>query len=105
MDGNGELAFEICSKANCWNFTVIDYPYDQFERGLMEGFQSDQLQDCELFEVYDAELSLKLNHIGTDGWRGEYVRLLMDSGLYYHCPINVWLDNEEHVYLECTTGQ
>ena len=30
MDGKGDLAFEICSKVNCCNFTPIDYPYDQF---------------------------------------------------------------------------
>ena len=100
------ISIDICSKANCCAFDILDYPYDQFERGLIEGFTLGQLQECQNLEVSDVGLDvLKLDHTGSDGWRGEYVRLLLDSGLYYHCPINAWLDDTSHLYLECTIGQ
>ena len=103
---DSELSIDICSKSNCCAFDILDYPYNQFERGLIEGFTLGQLQECQNFEVSDVGLDvLKLDHSGSDGWRGEYVRLLLDSGLYYHCPINAWLDDTSHLYLECTIGQ
>ena len=105
MDSGG-INFEICSGSECCFIQNTDYPYDQWARGVIEGFTGSQLQECSEFKIPDnGTAEVKLFHFGDDGWRGAYVRLLLDSGVYYQCPINDFLDNNDHMYLQCKIGQ
>ena len=106
MDLEGNLGFDICAASHCCYLYLMDYPYNQYVKGRIEGFTEGQLQECQHFPIPDGNVTeLKITHSGVDAWLGEYIRLLMDTGIYYHCPINDWLDNAEHMYLDCKIGQ
>ena len=47
--------------------------------------------------------SLLIAHRGLDGWLGEYILVLLDSGHFYKCEIPGWLHNAEDYQLQCTT--
>ena len=105
MDLEGNLAFDICSGGQCCYMFTIDLPYNQFRRGLIEGFTGRQLEECENFGILNGTVTqMKVTHSGPDGWLGEYIRLLLDNGVYFQCDINDWLDDGDHVYLECRSG-
>ena len=105
MDLEGNLSFDICSGDQCCYMYTTDLPYDQFRRGLIEGFTGRQLEECENFSILnDTVTEMKVTHSGPDGWLGEYIRLLLDNGTYFQCNINDWMDDGDHVYLECLSG-
>ena len=96
-----DLSFEICNyKGNCCFFKVADFPYNQYEKGLVETFKYGQLKRCRNFEIEDLK-SVRVDHYGEDGWQGEYVKLFTDSGPDYFCPITKFLDNSDHENLSC----
>ena len=96
-----DLSFEICnSKGNCCFFKVANFPYNQYEKGLVENFKYGQLKRCRNFEIGDLK-SMRVDHYGEDGWQGEYVKLFTDSGPDYYCPIHKFLDNSDHEDLAC----
>ena len=105
MDLEGNLSFDICSGGQCCFMYTTDLPYDQFRRGLIEGFTGRQLEECENFSImYGTVTEMKVTHSGPDGWLGEYIRLLLENGTYFQCNINDWMDDGDHVYLECLSG-
>ena len=83
-----DLSFEICnSNGNCCFFKVANFPYNQYEKGLVENFKYGQLKRCRNFEIGDLK-SMRVDHYGEDGWQGEYVKLFTDSGPDYYCPVH-----------------
>ena len=106
VDNDGYIEKEICAGGSCCYMQELNLGYDQYERGLLEGFTGQQLAECEGFDIPDdGTVSVRLIHFGGDAWLGAYIRLLLDNGIYYQCPISSWLDDNDFANLECKVGQ
>ena len=67
---------------------------NDFQRGALDDFEGDDLQECRDFDLPDNDLkSMTVFHSGTDGWGGDYVRLILESGKYYECRME-WMDDD-----------
>ena len=108
MDTEGYLEKEVCTGGGsaCCYMQDIDLGYNQYERGMLEGFTGQQLGECDGLVIEDGDtVTVRLIHFGVDAWLGAYIRLLLDNGIYYQCPITNWLDDTDFVILECKVGQ
>ena len=65
-------------------------------------FFGSTLGECEGAELGEVTSALMvLTHSGSDAWRGDWVRIVLDGGRYLQCPLDAELDNLETVTLRC----
>ena len=104
---NGFLSLNICTANEniCCTIIDIDSNLDDFEPGHLDDYTGEQLVECAGFEVSENDTFLvTIFHRGADAWFGQYVRLLMDSGIYFQCPITSWMDEDEIKNIDCVIG-
>ena len=104
----GHLDLVICDvtldgSATCCIIDNLDSKNDDFQLGSLDSFRDDDLQGCQNFNLPNNGVNSLLSaHRGVDGWLGEFVIVMLDSGVFYQCPIPGWLYNDEEYSLECT---
>ena len=99
----GHLDLVICGEPQCCLIENLDSKYDDFQLDSLDSFTHQDLQGCENFELPDGILkSLLIAHRGLDDWLGEYLLVLLDSGVFHKCEIHGWLHNAEDFQLLCT---
>ena len=90
---------------------------DLSKKSVQKSVQTSMMKICSRleFRIYQKFCLLSLNtgvgflkslliaHRGLDGWLGEYILVLLDSGHFYKCEIPGWLHNAEDYQLQCTT--
>ena len=104
---NGFLSFNICTANEniCCTIIDIDSSLDNFEPGHLDDFTAEQLPGCYGMEISENEnFRLIVFHRGSDAWFGQYIRLLLDSGIYFQCPVTDWMDDDESKIIDCTIG-
>merc|ERR1712066_1124533 len=86
------ISAEICdSIGNCCKTGSLDNKHDNLMRGAQDIFARD-MDQC----------SSTIKHTGEDGWTGEWVRVMLDNGMYKHCPMyDQFLDNTSEAVLTC----
>ena len=62
---------------------------------------STTLGQCNNFNLKGLE-KVQLQLDSTDGWFGNYIKIHLDSGIVYRCPMNQWIDNYSNLDLSCT---
>ena len=96
------LDLVICGTTDCCLIDTLSNGNINFMLGAIDDFFGPDLQGCENFEMPNNELKLlKISHRGYDAWLGEFINVSLDSGVYFHCEITQWLDNDEEVELAC----
>ena len=105
---NGSLGFTFCDFNNpnyCCTITQIHSSLDIFQPGHLDDF-TEELYDCYGMEINENEFwYLPITHWGSDAWFGQYARILLDSGIYFHCPISEWMEYDfESKNIHCTIG-
>merc|ERR1712156_1335816 len=101
----GHLDLVICGEPECCLIENLDSKHDDFQLGSSDSFTNQDLQGCKNFSLPEDILkSLLIAHRGLDGWLGEYILVLLDSGLFYKCEIPGWLHNADDYQLQCSTG-
>merc|ERR1711915_738116 len=99
---NGGLMAEICdSQLNCCTTGELDSPRDDFNKGFVDVFYGSDIGLCDHFEVLSDSFLVILTHNGSDAWKGEYVRIILDGGIYRSCPMDTFLDDFQTVTLNC----
>jgi len=103
QDGPATLKAKVCDAGSkCCSTGTLDTPNDDFEQDRMDAFNS--LGGCQNFEVDPTHpLSLTLIHSGTDGWKGDYVNIVLSDGTVKNCAINIWIDDDEEMTLYCSS--
>ena len=104
---NGFLSLNICTANEniCCTIIDIDSSLDDFEPGHLDDYTGEQLVECAGFEISENDtFRVTIFHRGADAWFGQYVRLLMDSGIYFQCPITFWMDDDEIKNIDCVIG-
>ena len=104
---NGHLSLHVCNsdESNCCIILDIDNYLDNFEPGHLDGYTGAELGECAGFEISESDtFRVTLLHEGHDGWFGQYIRILMESGTYFECPITTWIDNDDIKTIDCSKG-
>jgi len=96
----GALRMQVCnSLVECCNTGKLDNSFhDDFREGAIDYFEGESiLHECSIFDMKNSpadSILIVLNHEGTDGYQGDYVKVYVDSG-YYQCYFSKFLDNED----------
>lgn len=94
------LNFEECE------VNSLDNSVDNYNPNEVDVFHDEQLGACTGFPMPEGRLPiLKLRHVGSDGWQGDWIRFLLDDGTYLECPLNVWLDDDQVYNVDCDGGE
>ena len=62
---------------------------------------SSLLGSCFQKSFYGTELTMLVTHADHDGWTGEWVKVLFTDGSTAHCPMGIFLDDDETATLNC----
>merc|ERR1712098_480588 len=97
------ISAEICdSIGNCCKTGSLDNEHDNLMRGAQDIFARDMDQCSSTILDPEHQLTLTIKHTGEDGWTGEWVRVMLDNGMYKHCPMyDQFLDNTSEAVLTC----
>ena len=101
-DTTNQHVLQICFKAKpneCCTFTS-----NGFKRGNLDLFEAEQLQTCAEANVSEEGIDVSMTTTGTDGWRGEYVQVVV-SDKKIKCNVPKWLDDKETITLTCSAIQ
>ena len=101
-DSSDQHVLKICLKAKlnkCCTFTS-----NGFKRGNLDLFEAGQLETCAEASVSKEGIDVSMTTPGTDGWRGEYVQVVM-SDKRVKCNVPKWLDDKKTINLTCTAIQ
>ena len=108
---SGHLSFTLCFGKKCCAINNADNWLINWQWDHLDEFHSEDLQECEGFEVEYTEEDgfpyhgqVTMFHSGRDGWLGMYVRVLTDTGVYWQCPISEFIDENEIKVLDCKIG-
>ena len=108
---SGHLSFTLCFGKKCCAINNADNWLINWQWDHLDEFHSEDLQECEGFEVEYTEEDgfpyhgqVTVFHSGRDGWLGMYVRVLTDTGVYWQCPISEFIDEDEIKVLDCKIG-
>merc|ERR1719347_1936090 len=95
------ISAEICdSIGNCCKTGSLDNKHDNLMRGAQDIFAHDMDQCSSTILDPEHQLTLTIKHTGEDGWTGEWVRVMLDNGMYKHCPMYYqFLDNTSEAVL------
>ena len=95
-----------CCAINDADNWVINWQWDHIDE-----FHTEDLQECEGFEIEYSEEEgfpyhgrVTLFHSGRDGWNGQYVRVLTDTGVYWQCQLDDWVNADEIKIIDCRIG-
>ena len=98
---NDDLTFTFCQNGQCCNTkslngigancSIIDNFY---------GF--DKLGDCANFEFNNESITGNVTLSGNDGWRGEWIRLVINGTIQKECSILTYLDGNHPDYFSST---
>ena len=85
---SGHLSFTLCFGKQCCAINNADNWLINWQWDHLDEFHSEDLQECEGFEVEYTEEDgfpyhgqVTVFHSGRDGWLGMYVRVLTDTGV------------------------
>ena len=95
-----------CCAINDADNWIINWQWDHIDE-----FHTEDLQECEGFEIEYSEEEgfpyhgrVTLFHSGRDGWNGQYVRVLTDTGVYWQCQLDDWVNADEIKIIDCKIG-
>lgn len=103
MDSSGHVSAEVCdSNLNCCNTGELDTSRNDFNKGYTDVFSGGQIGECNEFEIAESGAALMIvSHTGSDAWKGDWIRLILEAGTYLDCPSGIEMDNFESVTLQC----
>ena len=103
MNGDGRIKVKICQGARCCYTPWLDDPNkDDFEKCNVDDFSLDLIGTCQDFTLSLAEqVSVKLIHEGSDGWRGNFINVRTNGEKNFNCPVKKWLDGDDTLDLRC----
>ena len=94
-------------KGKCKTPNLGDHPRDDLELGALDLYNGKFLGDCNLLQA-SSILAATIFHEDTDGWRGDYVKLLLTNHESALCPLEIQgesLDDKSHLTMPCfSTG-
>ena len=95
----------------CWTNWLDNYWLDDFEKGKEDYYSlKEDLGDCYQKEFdrspNDPGLRIYLQHDGSDGWRGDWLKLSVYKHNNYRidttrCTINFWIDDDDFKSIDC----
>ena len=95
-----------CCTINDADNWVINFQWDHLDE-----FHDEDLQTCQGFEIEYSEEdgfpyheTVEMFHTGSNGWNSQYVRVLTDTGVYWQCPFDDWLNADEVRVVDCKIG-
>ena len=104
------ISMTICQDNRCCKTGTIDSPGADHEQGQLNEYEGNLLGGCKGFSLTAVPV-VKLKIQGTDGWCGDWIKIITDSspdqGLnMYHgatvvCNVDLWLDDNEEITLSC----
>ena len=67
-----------------------------------DDFSGNSLGQCKNFLLsQDLKVSISLQVVGTNGWKGTHVNVFTDLDFYYHCPVDQWKSRYYDNKLDC----
>ena len=68
----------------------------------MDVSYGNMINGCEEIVLSEGPALLIVTHNGIDGWKGDWIRIVLDGGAYLQCPMGFMLDDFESANLSCT---
>ena len=87
----GDLTVELSSPEGDCKTDVLNNPGEvNFKQNALDVFYGDVLGSCRNFQPRIIS-SVTFNHKGTDGWQGQYIKIVLSQDKIFHCEIDDWL--------------
>ena len=87
----GDLTVELSSPEGNCKTNVLNNPEEvNFKLNALDVFYGDVLGSCRNFQPRIIS-SVTFNHKGTDGWQGQYIKIVLSQDKIFHCEIDDWL--------------
>ena len=99
------ISMTICQDNRCCKTGTIDSPGADHDQSQLNQYEENYLGGCKGFSLTKAPV-VKLKIKGTDGWRGDWIKIFTGSktspnqGAY--CNVDVWLDDNKEITLSCS---
>ena len=77
-------------------------PRAEVWQGHVDVFYGNMIAGCEETVLAEGPALLIVTHNGIDGWKGDWIRIVLDGGAYLQCPMGFMLDDFESANLSCT---
>ena len=106
-DGKADII--ICHQSNCCYIIKLEDPdVDEWEQGALDSYRGNLLQGCDGFllpENRKTPVTVEISYIGdskplSKDWGGEYVKLTLESGKTFQCPLD-WLCDGHKKTFDC----
>jgi len=102
MDGGSKILiniWDICSTG--FN---LDSVHNDFMRGGIDSFYGAQIGGCDGAELDNddtAATRMAVHHSGSDAWKGDWVRIIMEGGVYRQCALGKEIDDGQAELIYC----
>merc|ERR1712133_196805 len=101
---NCNLEVAILSPNGLCITNPLDSDRDDFEPGHLDSYTGGILGECNGFNA-GADVDgweMVIIHSGSDGWAGEYIEVLMNTGLFVRCELdNQFVDDFNSLHVIC----
>ena len=97
----GNIEAEICQGSYCCTIT-----FGPLARGASNMYIDTDLADCMEWTLLQDDVAANFSSDSTDGWDGDYMKLLFSNGIQYVCAIGDEVDLPTHPYYvsQCSEG-
>ena len=104
----GDLTVELSSPEGNCKTNVLNNPGEvNFKLNALDVFYGDVLGSCRNFQPRIIN-SVTFSHKGTDGWLGQYIRIILSQDKMFLCDINEALkesDGKSQQTFTCNSGK
>ena len=92
-------------QGKCKTLDLGNHPRNDFELGALDLYDGSLLGDCELFPA-SAVTAATVFHEDTDGWRGDFVKILLTGHESALCPLEIdgSLDDTSQITVPCISS-
>ena len=92
-------------QGKCKTPDLGNHPRNDFELGALDLYDGSLLGDCELFPA-SAVTAATVFHEDTDGWRGDFVKILLTGHESALCPLEIdgSLDDTSQITVPCISS-
>ena len=91
---------DLCGEDNqCCHMADFNHPGADLRQSQTDVYENGFLLGCEKFPLHGFK-SYKLQHVGSNAWRGEWIKIFFQDDSHYYCEITDLLDGN-YLNLDC----
>ena len=96
---NNDIKFVLCQNGKCCSIQGLPATLGNPDCKKIESFENSQLGDCATMSFDNSEITGSISYADptnwSDGYTGEYIKIILPNGDFHRCPIDGRIDGDD----------